>query len=591
MVVTVQQNDPGLFAAALNHQRAGRLAEAKKLYGEILRRNPDDAVSWHNLGLIFATDRNEGAALALFRYAIRLRPDFAEAHNSMGNACKALSLAEDAERHFRQAIADAPPTAAYHFNLGNLMMELGRLQEAEESYEQALAIDPHYKEVCVNLGNVLRQLSRRDEAHALFQRSLAIDPRFALGHIGLANILRDWERSEEALPHYREAVESAPDLAIAHFNFANVLRDLGHAKGAEESFRRAIDLDPSNADYYRHLIQVTTLKPDDLLVIAMQEGFESPTNTDWARMNFGFALGAVFDKAQRPDEAFRYFAEANRLKRKTIKYNSNDDGARLAATRRVFSADKFARPQRSGVEDDTPVFVVGMMRSGTTLTEQILASHPEVVGAGESLAVQDIVTERSKKTGKAFPESFADVSADELAEMGRTYLDRMRAAHGDKPRRIVDKMPQNFLYAGPIHLMLPKARFIWLKRNAMDNCFSIFSILFTEGHFYAYDLKEIAAYYRLSEHLLAHWQRLFPDRIHVQQYEALAENSETEVRRLLDFCGLPFHENCLNFHKTERLVRTASALQIREGFNRRSIQRWKPYERHLRELKNALKEE
>jgi tetratricopeptide (TPR) repeat protein len=590
MAASAQQTEVGLFETALRNQQAGRLAEAGNLYREILRRNPEDAVSWHNLGLILATHKNEGAALALFWNAIRINPDFAEAHNSLGNAYKALNFPEDAERHFRRAISAAPPTALYHFNLGNLMQQLGRYKEAENCHKEALAINPRYKEACVNCGNALRQLGRRDAAFAMFQKSLSIDPDYALGHIGVANILRDWERSEEALPHYRQAVEKAPDLAIAHFNFANVLRDLGHAKGAEAGFRRAIDLDPSNADYYRHLIQVATLKPDDILVIAMQEGFESPTNTEWARMNFGFALGAVFDKARLHDEAFRYFAEANRLKRKTITYNVKEETIRLEGSRRVFAPEKFASLPQSGIDDETPIFVIGMMRSGTTLTEQILASHPDVAGAGELLAVQEIVTARSKKSGKDFPESFEGVTAEELAEMGRTYLARLRAAHGSEPRRIVDKMPQNFLYAGLIRLMLPKARFVYLTRDAMDNCFSIFSILFTEGHPYAYDLSEIGAYYRFSEKLMAHWQALFADRIHVQQYESLAENSEAEVRKLLDFCGLSFHENCLNFHKTERLVRTASAMQVREGFNRRSVERWKPYERHLRELKKALRE-
>jgi tetratricopeptide (TPR) repeat protein len=590
MAASAQQTEVGLFETALQKQLTGQLAEAGNLYRQVLRQNPDDAVAWHNLGLIIATHRNEGPALPLFWNATRLKPDFAEAHNSLGNAYKALNLAEDAERHFRRAISSAPPTAVYHFNLGNLMMQLGRHDEAEKCFGEALAIDPAYKEACVNCGNALRQLGRRDEAFAMFQNSLTIDPNYALGHIGVANILRDWERSEEALPHYRQAVEKAPDLAIAHFNFANVLRDLGHAAGAEASFRRAIDLDPSNADYYRHLIQVATLKPDDVLVIAMQEGFESPTNSDWARMNFGFALGAVFDKARLHDEAFRYFAEANRLKRKTISYNIEDETTRLEASRRVFSPEKFASLPRSGIDDETPIFVIGMMRSGTTLTEQILASHPDVEGAGESLEVQEIVTARSKKTGKDFPRSFEGVTQSELEEMGRTYLARLRAAHGSQPRRIVDKMPQNFLYAGLIRLMLPKARFVYLTRDAMDNCFSIFSILFTEGHPYAYDLREIGAYYRFSEKLMAHWRSLFPERIHVQQYEALTDDSEAEIRKLLEFCGLPFHENCLNFHKTERIVRTASALQVREGFNRRSIQRWKPYERHLRELKKALRE-
>jgi tetratricopeptide (TPR) repeat protein len=590
MATSAQTNVDSDFQKAFGLQNAGKLREAGQLYRQIVARDPEHFIAWHNLGLIVTAESGSGAAVPLLWNAVRIKPDFAEGHNSLGNAYQALNLTERAEKNLRRAVAEEPSNAVFHYNFGNLMLKLQRYDEAEKAYGEALAIDRNYKEACVNRGNALRNLSRRTESLAMFERSLEIDPDFAHGHTGAGNLLRDLGENERALKHYRRAIECAPDLAITHFNFANVLYDLGQAAGAEAAFRRAIELDPTNADFYRHLTQVVRLKPDDILVVAMQEGFESPTNTEWARMNFGFALGMVFDRAGLHDQAFRYFAEANRLKRKTTDHDQGFELARLAATRKIFAPQRFAAHPTSSINDETPVFVVGMMRSGTTLTEQILASHPDVAGAGESRLVQEIVNARTEKTGKVYPDSLADVTADELTDMGRSYLDQMRKLHGSKPLRIVDKMPQNFIYAGLIRLMLPKARFIWLKRDPMDNCFSIFSILFTQGHGYAYDLKEIGAYYRYSEAMMEHWRKLFPDQIHVQQYETLIEDSEAEVRRLLDFCGLPFHENCLNFHKNERIVRTASAIQVREGFNRRSIQRWKPYEHHLRDLKKALKE-
>jgi tetratricopeptide (TPR) repeat protein len=590
MAASAQTTIEADFKKAFQMQNAGRFPEASQLYRRVLARDPDHALACHNLGIIIGTETGPAAALPLYWNAVRLMPNFPEAHNSLANAYQALNLYELAEKNFRIAIASDPSIALIYYNFGNLMMKLDRNEEAEKLYSQALRLDPNYKDACVNRGNVLRSLSRRAEAQAMFERSLEIDPGYALGHIGLGNILRDLDESERALVHYRAAVENGPDLAIAHFNYANVLRDLGQVPGAEASFRRAIELDPTNADYYRHLVQVARLKPDDLLVVAMQEGFESPTNTEWARMNFGYALGIVFDQARLHDQAFRYFAEANRLKRKTAKYDHEMELTKLAAIRKVFAPERLASLPTSGIDDETPIFVVGMMRSGTTLTEQILASHPDVAGAGESMLVQDIVNERAKKTGKRYPDFLEGVTAAELAGMGAGYLDQMRKRHGSAPRRIVDKMPQNFVYAGLIHLMLPKARFVWLQRDPMDTGFSIFSILFTQGHDYAYDLKDIGAYYRFSQDLREHWLKLFPERIHTLHYEALTENSEHEVRALLDFCGLDFDERCLNFHKTERIVRTASAIQVREGFNRRSIQRWKPYESHLRELKRALRD-
>jgi hypothetical protein len=286
-------------------------------------------------------------------------------------------------------------------------------------------------------------------------------------------------------------------------------------------------------------------------------------------MHVAFALGRVCDDSGHYDEAFAYWKVGNSLKRKTLKYDLQEDKARIAAIKSRYSADYLRSAPNSGITDETPIFVVGMIRSGTTLMEQILASHPQVQGADENIWFPDAV-------GR--PRNF---TPEDLTRIGNSYLTRVRGAFGKAPRFVVDKLVANWLYIGEIHQALPNARIICMRRNPLDSCLSAYSCLFAEYHHYCYDMDELAGSYRLFDDLMEHWSKVLPGKVYVQSYEALLEDPENTVRKILAYCDLPFDPRCLEFDRSSRPVRTASYQQVRSKLYASSVGRWKNYETHL----------
>lgn len=583
---TVQE----MFELAFARQKAGRPKEAEALYHSILNRDPDHPLANHNLGVITLQRGHHGAAAAYFRRAARLRPGLVEPHVSLADAFRRAGCLDEAEASLRQAAGLGGGMAVGHFHLANLLSERGRLDEAETSYREAVRLKPDLCDAYNNLGNLLRQRDRREDALAMLRRALDVDPGYARAHNNIGNILRDLDRLEDSVASYREAIRHAPNFALAHFNLGNALRDLGRMPEAAASFRKAIELDPSHADAYRHLVQVEKLEPHDLLVAVMQDKLQDPRVSDADRMHFAFALGVVFDRHGDYDRAFGYFHTANSLKRRTFAYDPKDTAQLLRRIRAHFG-ERIRKAAPADNADETPIFIVGMMRSGTTLMEQVLASHPDVAGGGEMPFLQTLVNSRFAATNTRYPEFVDAMQGPDFLEMGRQYVAMVRERFGQQPRFITDKMPQNFLYLGLIHLMLPRARIIYMQRDPLDICLSIYTILFSEHHPYAYDLREAGLYTRFSRDLMAFWRDRMGDRIHVQSYEELVADPEPAVRRLLAFCDLPFHEGCLQFHKTDRPVKTASASQVRERLNTRSIGRWRSYAKHLGPLRSVFEGE
>lgn len=578
------------FLLALAKQNAGQIREAEPLYHVVLNRDPDYAEAHHNLGLILMNRGHHGAAVPYFRHAIRLQPKLIESYLSLAHALTKAGLAEDAETVLRQATGLNTGSAKPHFNLASLLHERGRIEQAEEHYRQAIRLQPNFRDAYNNFSNLLRQLDRRQEALEMLRRALAIDPDFALAHNNLGNIQRDLDQLEESVASYRRTVALAPDYALGHFNLGNALRDLGRMDEAAASFRKAIELDPSHADAYRHLVQVMRLSVDDPLVKSMVQRVEDASLGDADRAHYGFALGSVFDKHGDYDRAFAYFRLANSLKRRSFSYDPSTETALLNRIRDQFGALAARGRAPAANADETPIFIVGMMRSGTTLMEQILASHPAVTGGGELPFIQNLVDQRRAETKTAYPEFIANMTDSELVDAGIRYIRMVREKFGNKSRFITDKMPQNFLYIGLIHLMLPKARIIYMHRDPLDTCISIYTLFFTGHHPYAYDLREAGFYYQFSRDLMNFWGRVLNKTIYFQKYEGLIANPEESVRKLLAFCDLPFHAGCLEFHKTQRPVKTASAQQVRQRLHKGSVRRWENYDRHLSELKAMFAE-
>jgi tetratricopeptide (TPR) repeat protein len=519
-----QMSIPQALGLALSHHGAGRLAEAEQLYRQILAADPGNPDGLHLYGVLA---RQVGRA----------------------------DIAIDA---IGKAILRNGAVPEFHNNIGIAYAQLGRLDEAVASYEQALALRPIYGEAANNLGNALQQQGRTEEAIAQYRR---------------------------AIPLYEAARSAAPLLAEVHGNLATALLAAGRVDEAIAAFEQALALDPKRGFFYRNIAFARRVRAEEPLLAALRrlEG-EIDALPEPDRIELHFALGKALDDVGETDASFRHYLAGNALKRAHIAY---DEAAVLGDFRRVaaLATPELLRAKRgSGNPSRLPIFILGLPRSGTSLVEQMLASHPRIFGGGERHDFRDAV---GALPGH-YPELLGTLGADALAALGATYAARLRTA-APQAERITDKMPGNFLYVGLIHLALPNARILHIRRDAVDTCLSCFGQLFTADQPFAYDLGELGRFWQGYDTLMAHWRAVLPEGAMLEiSYEALVADPEGEARRMLDYCGLPWSPAVLDFHKNTRPVHTASMSQVRQPLYRSSVGRQRPSAALLAPLLEAL---
>ena len=569
------------------HLALGDLDAAQQSYRRAVALNPDLAGAHNNLGTVQRDLGDLQAAGESYRRALQLTPDYAEAHNNLGIVHRNLGDLDAARECCRRALACQPRFAEAHNNFGNVQRDLGDLDAAIESYGRALALSPRFAEAHNNLGNVQRDLGDLDAAIESYRRAVELRPHYAEAYNNLGNALNEIGRLEGAERNYRRAVELKPDFAEAYNNLGNVLASVGRLDDAEQHYRRAVDLKPDYAEAYRNLFSIRKIEERDSVIQSVENLYRDPSASPEGRMHFAFALGKAYDDLGRYADAFAYLTEANRLKRQGYAYDVAWDANHFRRIREVFHESLFERHAKAGRHDNTPIFIIGMIRSGTTLVEQILASHPEVFGAGELHDLSTVADSAVRERRLRFPEGIAEHDDAAFKRLADDYLRRLRA-RGGGARRITDKMPSNFCHVGLIRLILPSAPIIHVRRDPLDTCLSIFANYFVHDHPYAYDLKELGAYYRIYDELMEHWRHVIPDGVLELSYKTLIERPEAEIRRLLDYCDLPFDPACLSFHKTKRAVQTASVSQVRQPLYRKSLERWRHYEAQLKPLRSAL---
>ncbi len=537
-------------------------------------------------------------------------PGLAQAHVRAANLLRSLGRHDEAVLHYRQALAIWPSHAAAHNNLGNLLASLGRADEAIAHYRQALASDPGLAETHNNLGILIAARVGPEAAIAHYQAALAIRPDLAETHGNLGNALLKLKRPDEAIAQFRKALAISPDLAQAYNGLGNALQVLGRLDEAREAFATAVKLAPRNGSLFLPLAHAKRFAPDDPHLAAMEtlarEGDKLSADD---RIALEFALAKAFADLAQPERSFRHLREGNARERARIAYDETATLARLDRIRATFTPELMRANSGAGDPSPVPIFVVGMPRSGTTLIEQIIASHPAAFGAGEIDDFRKLVPRRRDAGGAAvvYPEVVACLSGDELRELGARYLDRIRTMsrlrmslsanrgplrpdmRSPDAERIVDKLPANFDMLGLIHLALPQARIIHVRRDPVDTCLSCFSILFVGDHPYSYDLAELGRYYGAYERLMQHWGEVLPEGVMLEvRYQDVVEDLEQQARRLLAHCGLAWDEACLAFYKSQRPVDTASVAQVRQPIYRNSVGRWLPYRDFLAPLLQAL---
>lgn len=572
----------------------GKLREAAACYREALAIDPKSATAHFSLATVQQAQQRLADAIAHYRRALALAPDLAEAHNNLGVALTDQGQRREATEHFRRAVELRPGYADAHLNLGQALKAEGRLEEAVRSYRKALELDPNLIEAHNNLGNALREAGRPEEALACFRKALALRPDYVEAHKNMGAALNDLGRSEDAVAVHRRVLELDPGSADAHAGLGAALQILGRTDEAIAHYEAALAIEPEHARAHHNLAMARKGAADTEEIARLEPLLERPGLTEKDAISLRFALGSLCDDAGRYEQAFAHYQAGNALKRAELaRASQRFDAAaherlvdRLIA---VFDRSFFAARRDFGAASELPVFIVGMPRSGTTLVEQILASHSRVFGAGELDDIGRIVAELPAKIGadRPYPDGIDRLAPATAADIGDAHLERLRAL-APEASRVTDKMPGNFLHLGVIALLLPGARIVHCRRHPLDTCLSCYFQNFSRTLAFAYDLADLGGYYRHYERLMAHWREVLPLPIFEVSYQDLVAEQERVSRDLVGFCGLEWEPACLRFHETERAVRTASLSQVRRPIYRSSLDRWHKYDAWLATLRDAL---
>lgn len=557
-----------LFSSAVAALRDGEPLRAEAILNDLLARAPRHAMALHLAGVVALQQNKRPEALSLLEKSVEIDPRNPASQCDLGLMLTNVGRRGEAEAHLREAIRLKPGFPEAQFNLGNLLRLLGRRAEAEQAYAHAIGLRPKFVEALANRASVLLELGRMHEAEAMARRAAEArpdSPEIANLH---GRILDSLGQLDAAIAEHRRAISLDSRRAQSYAELAQTLVAYGRRAEGIDLFRTALRIDPDRADLRRilgkHLDEAGAL-------LDRESEYRSSRPDTAARMHLGFDLAKAYEEAGDHARAFQVLSEANRLKRRSLSYQPATSEAAFADIEAGFKPELFERHRNAGDPDNTPIFVVGMPRSGTTLVEQILASHPDVAGAGELPLLREIVSSATDGNDSlGYAEMLSGMTDADFAGLGRRYVEALRGFSATAGH-ITDKMPGNFLLIGMIRLMLPNARVIHCVRDPADTGVSIYRNFFSSHLGYAYDLAEIGHYHRLYQHLMAHWHRVLPGFVHDVSYEALVSDQEGETRRLLEVCGLDFRAECLEFFKTERPVHTASADQVRKPISATSV--------------------
>ena len=590
-------NNPQLTEAHNNlgnaHLRLGQLPEAAACYRAALRLQPTSVEILCNLGNVERQLGSLTESLALSRKALGLDSASSVAHNTLGLTLAALGQRSEAVESFRRALTLQPRYVEALNNLGDVLRDLGMRRDALPLYLQAAVLDPGRVESHWNLGSALFELRRTQEAMASFAKALSLDPGHAPSHLSMGLALRQQRRPAEAEASCRAALAVNPDYLEALSLMGELLADRGRFTEAEALFERTLTIDPGYAHAYFSIATHRKMTLADAPWLAGATALLANPLPLGTEVSLRYALGKYFDDVARYDDAFENYRRANELtKRYGSTYDHDEFTRRVDGIIRRFDAETLRRLAKRGSPSERPVFIVGMPRSGTSLTEQILASHPAVFGAGE-LPFWDVAYAGFEKATEADgPAAHAgdDAESAAVARLAADYLERLAHIEGAGGRsRVIDKMPANFLYAGLIHAAFPKARIVHMQRHPIDTCLSIYFQNFFSMGPYANDLGNLAHYFREYRRVLDHWRSVLPVGVLMEvPYEALTRDQEPWSRAMLEFIGLPWDPKCLDFHETDRVVITASKWQVRQKMHAASAGRWRRYERHVGPLLGLL---
>ena len=602
----------------------GDAAGARGVLEDLARTQPRWAAAHYELGLTLAAMNEDKAAVAAFGRAVQLKPDFSDAWRALGDQ---LTLAGDTAaadrayaRHIQASVHDprlmaaaqalcddnlpvaeqllrdhlkAQPTDVTAMRmLAEVGGRVGRYADSELLLERALELAPGFGAARHNLAIVLNRQEKASEALVQIDRLLATEPRNPTYLNLKAVILGKTGDYDEALKLYDQVLKVQPNQPKVWMSYGHALKTAGRLEDGVGAYRRSLALEPSLGEAYWSLANLKTFRFEDADVDAMTAQLERAGLSDDDRLHLHYALGKALEDAGRWGASFEHYAAGAKIRRGQVDYDAEEMTSRVERSKALFTSEFFAARAGQGASAPDPIFVVGLPRSGSTLIEQILASHSQVEGTMELTEIISMARElggrRTRSDVSKYPESIADLDGDALRALGERFLERTCIQRKSGKPFFIDKMPNNFLHTGLIFAILPNAKIVDARRHPMATCFSAFKQHFARGQNFSYDLTEVGRYWRDYADLMAHFEVVAPGRVHRVFYEAMVEDLEGETRRLLDYCGLDLEPGCLRFWETERAVRTASSEQVRRPIFTDAVEHWRNYEAWLGPLESAL---
>jgi tetratricopeptide (TPR) repeat protein len=609
---------------ATAHRRLQDIDAALRVLEPLAATQPRWAAAHLELGLALGEAGRGGEAVEALRRAVRLQPTLADAWRALGDHLHAMGDTASADQayanHVRNAtrdprllepalalaegrIAVAEPLLREHLKqyptdvaairmLAEIASRIGRYADAESLLTRCLELAPSFTAARHNFAIVLHRNNKPVEALGQLDLLLAAEPRSPSFRNLRAVVLARVGEFDEAIRLYEQLLLEYPLQPKVWLSYGHALKTAGRQDDSIAAYRKSIELEPRLGEAYWSLANLKTFRftADDVRAMDAQLAREDLSVED--RFHFHFSLGKAAEDSKRYDDSFPHYAEGNRLRKQVVPYDNSAITENVRRARDLFTAEFFAARAGQGCAAPDPIFVVGLPRSGSTLVEQILSSHSAIEGTMELPDVISIVKELSGRTRRSevskYPEALASLAADELRGLGERYLEQTRVQRRTGAPFFIDKLPNNWAHIGLIHLMLPNARIIDTRRHPLSCCFSNFKQHFARGQNFTYSLDDLGHYYADYVALMSHFDAVLPGRVHRVIYERMVDDTEQEVRKLLDYCGLPFEDACLRFYENDRAVRTASSEQVRQPIFRDAVDQWRNYEPWLEPLRAAL---
>jgi tetratricopeptide (TPR) repeat protein len=599
-----------------------RFDDAEKALRQAIKVAPTFAKPHEDLGFVLLELKRPREAAEILRKAVRLDPQLDQAWFNLGKALAMLGLGKEADEAFEKSFALSPERgklalAAEHHKegrleeaerlyreiiranpknvdairlLGRVALSARRHNDAERLFHRAIRLAPDFTGAMADLARLFKEQNRFDEAIEWFEKVIELEPANPQAHFQLAGTLAPAALTYRAIESYRKALELSPKFPGARLGLGHVLKTVGRQEEAIEAYRECIRLRPDNGESYWSLANLKTYRLSDGDIAEMEKRLDQDDLTHQSRVNFLFALAKAQEDRGQYERAWERYVAGNAAQRREEKYDPVGTEVVNDSIVEVFDRELLERNAGVGNPDPSPIFIVGLPRSGSTLIEQILASHSAVEGTSELPYVGRVATSlnRNRADGVNYPEAIRELSAENFEALGQDYLDLAAMHRTEGAPRFIDKMPNNFPAVGFLHLVLPNAKIVDARRHPLDSCLGCFRQLFAKGQTFTYDLNDIGEYFLEYQRMMDHWDEVLPGRVLTVQYEELVSDVEPQVRRLLDYCELPFEENCLRFYETDRPVRTASSEQVRQPIHSRSVGFWRNYEDKLEELKTVL---